>query len=88
MTLFYLVTLPTVTCYSWRKFSPNFANCHLSKLMTLSLAHFALHNAADDVIIGDTRHREVLCITMGLCIIRRYKCEAPINKESVVICHA
>ncbi len=66
----------------------HFANCHWSFSLTPRNAHFALHNAADDVISGDTRHREVPCITMGLCIIRRNKREAPINKESVAMRHA
>jgi hypothetical protein len=31
--------------------------------------------------VTDAANREVPCITMGLCIAKCYKCEAPINKR-------
>jgi hypothetical protein len=73
MTLFYhkrvLVTLPELAA----KIQLILANCHLRDSQTQRTAGFWLRNATDDVISGGTQRREVLCITMGLCIVGRYK---------------
>jgi hypothetical protein len=63
-------------------------NCHLRELITLSLAHFALHNAADYVIIGGPQQRKVPCITMGLCNVGRYKPLLRHVMKSVAMRHA
>lgn len=56
---------------------------------SLSLEHFANSEMLPEspVIVRGcgnviaARHLEVPCITMGLCIVGRYKCEAPLNNE-------
>jgi hypothetical protein len=65
-----------------------YANWHLRESATRFDDVITLRNALRHMTVAAVQHREVLCITKGLCIVGRYKCEAPINKKSVVVSHA
>jgi hypothetical protein len=80
MFLFYpKVTLPCVQ-FATCKFSQILVSGHLRETSSRIYDVIALYNAIRHMTVADVQRREVPCITMGLCMLRAYKREAPINK--------
>ncbi len=88
MILFYPLRNKKVTLLNDIKFSQILFSWHLSTKLAALGGSFSLDDDVCCVLSGDSQRIKVLCITMGLCNIPRYKTRSSCFGFEVVSFHA